>query len=102
MNGLLPVRKNALQLKLDHGIGEFPHGEKRQLIIHLIFYQRCPIRFGEPMGVNPQGVIPSCAQRSKKSYCRAHLRVRPPVGGHIGPPLQKKKICYLYERNLVL
>jgi len=35
----------------------------------------------------------------RKAIVGAHLRVRPPVGGHIGPPLQKKKINYLYERN---
>jgi hypothetical protein len=38
----------------------------------------------------------------RKAIGGAPLRMRPPVGGHIGPPLQKKKICYLYERNLVL
>jgi hypothetical protein len=38
----------------------------------------------------------------RKAIVGAHLRVRPPMGGHIGPPLQQKKINYLYERNLVL
>jgi len=38
----------------------------------------------------------------RKAIVGAPLRVRPLVGGHIGPPLQKKKIDYSYERNLVL
>jgi len=38
----------------------------------------------------------------RKAIVGADPRVRPPVGGPMGPPLQKKKINYLYERNLVL
>jgi len=39
-DGLLPVEKNSFQLKIYSRIGEFTHGEKRQLMIHIIFYQR--------------------------------------------------------------
>jgi len=37
----------------------------------------------------------------RKAVVGAHLRVRPLVGGHMGPPLHKKKVNYLYDRNLV-
>jgi hypothetical protein len=37
----------------------------------------------------------------RKAVVGAHLSVRPLVGGHMGSPLQKKEIYYLYERNLV-
>ena len=36
----------------------------------------------------------------RKALVGAHLRMRPLVGRHIGPP-QREKIYYLYERNLV-
>ena len=36
----------------------------------------------------------------RKAIVGAHLRVRPLVGGHIGPP-QREKTYYLYERNFV-
>ena len=57
-NGLLPIGKNALKLKMDNRISDFPHGEKWQFIIYIIIYQCCPIRFSKPMGMNPHGVWP--------------------------------------------